>query len=229
MTYAGMVRTSLIDYPGHPACVLFTAGCNYDCFYCHNRSAIDGSEPTMSASVVHGFLEKRQGILEAVVISGGEPTLHGDLEELCVQVKSLGYLVKLDTNGSHPQVVQRLLQAHLVDCIAMDVKASWERYPQLCGPQAEPAMVQRTLEVLMACAIPWEIRTTVAPTLALQDLLEMASTLPTLPVWHLNVYRVPLHYRISDGPRISAWAPPRTVLEQWLVNIRSIQPNTSIS
>jgi len=125
MRFAGLQKNSLIDYPGKISCVLFLSGCNFDCPYCHNPDLVRGTLPQpayLDEKMVYDFLERSKAFLEGVVISGGEPTLKKDLIPLCEKIKQIGYSVKLDTNGSQPQVMKRLIDEGLVDYVAMDIK-----------------------------------------------------------------------------------------------------------
>lgn len=195
MTFAGLVRTSLIDYPGVPACVVFTAGCPYACTFCHNRRTQDGSA-TIPPEPVYAFLRKRAGLLGGVVVSGGEPTAQPDLETFCRLLKRLGYRVKLDTNGYRPDVVQTLLGEGLLDYLAIDYKAPAARYREICGEAADPAQVLRTIARVHASEVPYELRTTLFPGLTEADLLAMESEirdcLGTAPnFWRRNEFRPP--------------------------------------
>ncbi len=201
MIFGGIQRTSCIDFPKHLSCVLFTAGCDYDCFYCHNRQLLHGGA-SISTDEVMSFLQSRRGLLDAVVISGGEPTIHGNLFQFVSDVVSMGFLVKLDTNGGHPQVVAQLLDARLLSYVALDVKAPWERYQEICHASPEP--VAKTLDLLQSSDVPWEARTTVAPTLGPADLMAIAAVVPTGIQWRLNRYRIPSEYQSADAQRILA-------------------------
>ncbi|MBW1769313.1 MAG: anaerobic ribonucleoside-triphosphate reductase activating protein, partial [Deltaproteobacteria bacterium] len=131
MLFGGLQKSSLIDYPGKLSCVLFLSGCNFDCPYCHNPGLVKGrfsDHAQFEEKTVYDFLEKRRGFLDGVVVSGGEPTLQKDLVSLCEKLKEMGYPVKLDTNGSRPQVLRSLIDEGLVDYIAMDIKTDLLRY-----------------------------------------------------------------------------------------------------
>lgn len=209
MIWAGMVNSSLIDFPGCPACVLFTRGCPYDCFYCHNRDAIEEGGKILEEDAVLRFLRKRRGLLDGVVVSGGEPTLQPDLPAFFHMVREMGYQIKLDTNGARPDLVRLLLKEHLVDYVAVDVKAPWERYEEICGPGADAGQVRSTLAVLQNHDVPWEARTTVAPTLTPKDIIIVGATVPAGVLWRLNPYRVPERYRLADAVRVHAPALDR--------------------
>jgi pyruvate formate lyase activating enzyme len=163
MKIGGLQQQSFIDYPGRISCVLFLAGCNFDCPYCHNPQLAGSPEARperIAAAEVFAFLEQRRGWLEGVVISGGEPTLQPDLPELCRRVKELGYPVKLDTNGSRPQMLRALLREGLVDYLAMDIKTEPERYREGVARHCDGAAVLASLRILMASGVPYEFRTT---------------------------------------------------------------------
>ena len=164
MHFCGMNKTTLLDYPGHVAATLFTGGCNMRCPFCQNSTLVlvPWEQPEISEQEVLAFLRRRQRILEGVCITGGEPTLHPDLEDFIRRVRELGYLIKLDTNGYRPQILRRLLEEKLLDYVAMDIKASRERYGIACGvPELELRRIEESVELLKASAISYEFRTTV--------------------------------------------------------------------
>lgn len=215
MNIAGLVKTSTVDFPGQLAAVIFTAGCNLDCFYCHNRSLLTGSAPRIDEQEVIGFLHKRQGLLDGVVISGGEPALQPDLPDFIRQVRQLGYRVKLDSNGTRPAVLRRLLAEQLLDYVAVDYKAPWARYPEICDcTPADVEAVQSTFKLLRTANVAWEARTTVIPQLDEDDLLEMAQALPPAPLYVLQRYVRPALYRAEDRFRLEAsgFTPAQLVL-----------------
>lgn len=158
-----MQKTSLIDYPGKISCVLFVSGCNFACPYCHNPELARGCpapDQCMDESTVISFLRKRAGFLEGVVISGGEPTLATDLAPFCEAVKSLGYAIKLDTNGSRPEVVRSLIAGGLVDYISMDVKTDPQLYPRWIHRSCRPESILSSIRTILAGVVPHEFRTT---------------------------------------------------------------------
>ena len=134
MKIGGFQKLTLLDYPGQVACILFTAGCNFRCPFCHNAGLVTADRgPEASETEILAYLKKRQGILDGVVVSGGEPLLQFGLRPFLTAVKRLGYLVKLDTNGSFPDRLERLMREGLVDYVAMDLKHIPERYSQAAG------------------------------------------------------------------------------------------------
>jgi pyruvate formate lyase activating enzyme len=159
---AGLQKMTLLDYPGKVACTVFLQGCNFACPFCHNSPLLSfDAQPFMEEAALLAFLQKRQGILEGVCITGGEPTLYPGLENLLRQIKALGYGVKLDTNGSRPDVLRRLAGEKLIDYVAMDVKNSPSRYGQTVGvPGLKLGAVEESLAFLIGGPVPYELRTT---------------------------------------------------------------------
>ena len=186
MNIAGLIKTDTIDFPHRLAAVVFVTGCNYDCGFCHNRHLLTETK-LMDEKEVRGFLQKRAGMLDGIVLSGGEPTLQPDLPEFASWLKDLGYEVKLDTNGSRPAVVRELLSRGAVDYAAVDYKAPFARYSEICAASADG--VAETMEILRASAAEWEMRTTVIPELSEDDLAGMAKAVEALPLWALQLYR----------------------------------------
>lgn len=159
---AGLQKMTLLDFPGKVACTVFLGGCNYRCPFCHNTELFTGKvEEVMSTDAFLAFLEKRRGLLDGVCVSGGEPTLCPELEPLLKSIKALGFLVKLDTNGSRPNVLKQLVDAELVDYVAMDVKNCPRRYAETVGLEhMDLAAVEESLRFLIAGDTPYELRTT---------------------------------------------------------------------
>ncbi len=162
MVIAGLQKMTLLDYPGKVACTVFLQGCNFRCPFCHNRDLLGSGDAYMSVEQLLAFLRKRQGLLDAVCISGGEPTLQPDLESLVRDVKALGYAVKLDTNGSRPAVLKRLVEEGLLDYVAMDVKNAPARYGETVGADGIALTpIEESLQFLLGGAVDFELRTTV--------------------------------------------------------------------
>jgi pyruvate formate lyase activating enzyme len=163
MRIGGLQKSSLIDYPGKVSSVIFCSGCNFDCPYCHNPELVTGrgSCPAdFSDEKVFDFLQQRVGFLDGVVISGGEPTLQKDLVDTCTRVKALGYPVKLDTNGSRPQVLRRLIEEDLVDYIAMDLKTDPLQYKSYINHDCNPSALFASIQMIMDSGKDYEFRTT---------------------------------------------------------------------
>jgi pyruvate formate lyase activating enzyme len=179
MQAAGLQKTSLIDFPGKVCCVVFLTGCNFTCPYCHNPALALGRYPTrIPMAELVGFLARRKSLLDGVVITGGEPTLWAELPELCRSVHRLDLAVKLDTNGSRPEVLEALVHSGLVDYIAMDLKTVPHEYgPPLCPADTGPA-INRSIQVIMNSGVDYEFRTTcVPPFVDATRMARMASTI----------------------------------------------------
>ena len=194
MLLCGLQKTTLLDFPGHVACTVFTGGCNFRCPYCQNSELVldPAAFPKLSEEEVMTFLKRRKGILEGVCITGGEPTLQPDLPEFLRKVRELGYLVKLDTNGYRPEVLQSLMEEGLLDYVAMDVKASKEKYARTVGVSSvDLARLDRSISLLLGQdRIPYEFRTTVVKGLHdLADFEEIGKWLAGARVLFLQGYR----------------------------------------
>ncbi|HHV29120.1 anaerobic ribonucleoside-triphosphate reductase activating protein [Acetivibrio mesophilus] len=190
MKIAGIHKNSFVDFPGKLAIIAFTPGCNMNCFYCHNRTLISGSsEEFIDTDDFFQLLTKRKGFIDGVVISGGEPTLQKDLEGFMEKVKSLGYAVKLDTNGTNPYAIENLIDKGLVDYIAMDVKAPFTKYNEVCCTNVDIESIKKSIEVLKNSAVDYEFRTTVAPGLEMDDIFEIAKGIAGARLYVLQKYR----------------------------------------
>lgn len=163
MKIAGLQKMTLLDYPGKVACTVFLPGCNFCCPFCHNGELLGGDvPPLMDDTELLAFLEKRRGILDAVCITGGEPTLHSGLGNLMRAIKEMGYLVKLDTNGYRPNILKQLAADGVVDYVAMDIKNSPAKYAQTVGLVAmDLTAVEESMMFLLTGALDYEFRTTV--------------------------------------------------------------------
>ena len=162
MKISGLQKMTLLDYPGKVACTVFLGGCNFRCPYCHNSELLDGScDEIMPQQELLTFLHSRKGLLDAVCISGGEPTLQADLPDLLAAIKAMGYLIKLDTNGSRPEVLKDLVSRKLVDYVAMDIKNSPDRYEQTVGTSCRLPQIEESIRFLTENHVDYEFRTTV--------------------------------------------------------------------
>lgn len=160
----GLQKFTLLDYPGYTACIIFLKGCNMNCSYCHNYNLAQGEEDNlMPVADLYDFLKRRVGKLDGVVITGGEPTMHGDLPWFIQSIKSLGFKVKLDTNGTNPQMLEYLLNQHLVDYVAMDIKCSLDSYNKITRVHTNIYAVSKSIELIKQHARNYEFRTTVIP------------------------------------------------------------------
>lgn len=159
----GLQKISLVDYPGHVAATIFTIGCNMRCGYCHNPELVlpeQYLEP-IPVSYILDWLKTRQGKLDGVVITGGEPTMHASLVDFCLDLKSMGFLVKLDSNGTHPDMFAQMIDEKIVDFIAMDIKGPLARYSEISARPIDTDAIQRSIRLLIDSGIDHEFRTTI--------------------------------------------------------------------
>lgn len=216
MKIHGLNKLTLLDYPGHMACLIFTGACNYRCPFCHNASLVlnPNSQPAIREDEIFSFLESRKGILEGVCISGGEPTLQADLPEFIRKIRAMGFHVKLDTNGSRPGVLKALLDEELLDYVSMDIKNAPKKYlatigiPEesqdsdssasssdagkgaLCFDNLITDSVRQSAKLLMQSSIPYEFRTTVVKELHNEeDLLTIGKWLNGARAYYLQSFR----------------------------------------
>ena len=204
MIIAGLVKASCVDYPGKLSAVVFTQGCNMRCSFCHNRALLPTSGPPAMAydpEEVLAWLQTRQGLLDGVVVSGGEPTLRPGLVPFLRRVKELGFALKLDTNGTRPQVVQGLLRQGLVDFIAMDLKAPLRRYREICGSEeVNLDDLRRSVELIKNSGIAYQFRTTLAPQLGQADIQAIREDFLVGEHYVLQPYRPPAGAQLAaDG------------------------------
>ena len=192
MRFSGLQKLTLLDYPGTVACTLFTAGCNFRCPFCHNALLVTGKpEESLSEEQILDFLQKRQGMLEGVAITGGEPLLHEDLPDFLEKVRALGYRIKLDTNGTRPELLKKIVSAGLVDRVAMDIKNDPARYGAAVG-LAQPDMdaIGKSKDFLMTCGVDYEFRTTVVKGIHREpDILAMAKWIAGAREYYLQQYK----------------------------------------
>ena len=197
MRIAGLVKNSFLDYPGLITAVVFVPGCNMDCWYCHNRAL--WSNPTLlDMAQVLSFLEKRRGFLDGVVISGGEPTLQSGLPPFIRSVKQMGYLVKLDTNGLRPEVVETLLDE--LDYVAMDIKAPPGQLSRVVSFALDDEPIWRCAELLMGSGVDYEFRTTFMPKLDVEDIKEISRRISGARRYVLQQYRKTDERKLQPEP-----------------------------
>ncbi|MEA3453252.1 MAG: anaerobic ribonucleoside-triphosphate reductase activating protein [Patescibacteria group bacterium] len=178
MIIGGIQKNTLIDYPGKIAATIFVSGCNFKCPFCYNPELVlPGSivqASPISLKDIYSFLEERKGFLEAVVICGGEPTIYEDIIDFAKQIKDMGYLVKLDTNGSNPEILKKMISQKLLDYIAMDIKAPKERYQELAGTLVDIEKIEQSISILKKKETDYEFRTTIVPgLLTKEDILKI--------------------------------------------------------
>lgn len=196
MKILGLQKLTLLDFPGHVAAIVFTGGCNFRCPFCQNSSLVLAPQtvPEISEREFLDFLRRRQGLLDGVCVTGGEPTLHAGLPEFLATIRDAGYLVKLDTNGTNPAMLESLLADGLLDYIAMDIKAGPGNYARVCG-LTDPADhlladVRRSVDLLMHSGIDYEFRTTVVKGLhSADDFEEIAAWLSGCRAYFLQAFR----------------------------------------
>lgn len=163
MKIHGLQKMTLLDFPGRVACTVFLGGCDFRCPYCHNYELVTGeAPPLMEEQELLAFLEKRQGLLDGVAVTGGEPCLHKDLPDLLRKIRGMGFLTKLDTNGNHPEVLSLILEQGLADYVAMDIKNSPGKYAETSGcPDIQMDRIRESIALLTGGTIEYEFRTTV--------------------------------------------------------------------
>ena len=193
MQISGLQKLTLLDYPGTVACTIFTAGCNFRCPFCHNAMLVlpeQIEEASLSEDEVLKFLKKRQGVLEGVAVTGGEPLLHADMPQLLRKIKDLGYKIKLDTNGSNPKLLREIVGAGLVDRVAMDIKNSPEQYPETVGCRVSMAAVEESKNFLLSGTIDYEFRTTVVKGIHTEEsLIEAAKWIAGAKEYYLQQFK----------------------------------------
>ena len=180
MKIGAVQKFSMIDYDGKLAATIFTQGCNLRCPYCHNPELVkpEKYQPTIPEEQVFAFLKKRIGKLDAVVITGGEPTLHLDLHLFIKQIKQMGFLVKLDTNGTNPDILEHLLEEGLLDYLAMDIKAPLKKYSQVTGTSVDLVKIKKSIDLIKTSGIAYEFRSTlVEDLLTEEEVLDMGEFL----------------------------------------------------
>lgn len=228
MNIQGLQKMTLLDFPGKVACTVFTGGCNFRCPFCHNAGLVlpqQMSSSDITTEDVFSYLKKRKGILDGVCITGGEPLLQKDIEEFITEIKTLGFLVKLDTNGSFPDALQNLLQKKLLDYVAMDIKNCKEKYAQTVGCEhIDLAAVCKSMDILKNSNIPYEFRTTVVKEFhSTQDLVNLAKWIFGTKNYFLQSFTDSGNL-ISEGLHGYDEADLKAILEK----IRAILPSAEI-
>lgn len=227
MTIHGFQKMTLLDFPGKVACIVFTAGCNLRCPFCHNAPLVTRTDPAdrIDEDEVFAYLKKRQGIVDGVVITGGEPTLQKDLDDFIRRVRALGYAVKLDTNGTRPDVLAALLDEGLVDYVAMDIKNCPDRYAETVGIEGfDLAPVRRSIELLRQSGVEYEFRTTVA------DELHTPQDIGVLAAWIAHAPRYFIQPFVDSGDLVGTGlhAPSAEKLDEMRASAMVHLPNTAI-
>jgi len=194
MKIGGIQKTTLIDYPGKLACTVFLSGCNFRCPWCYSRELVIPDEiqkhPETSQKEVFDFLEKRKGLLEGVVICGGEPTINKNLPQFIKKIKDLGFSVKLDTNGSNPKMLKQLIDQELIDYVAMDVKVPKQEYSKIFEAKISPEDIEKSINILKRGKVNYEFRTTVVPeVLEKEDIIKIAKWIKGANKYYLQKFR----------------------------------------
>ena len=192
MKIVGLQKLTLLDYPGRVACTVFLGGCNFRCPFCHNGQLLENAPAVMSEQALLTFLKGRQGILDGVCITGGEPTLSSELPGLLRQIKELGYLVKLDTNGYRPEVLSDLLDKKLLDYIAMDIKSGYSNYAKVSGISNFCIdNIKKSISLIENSGISYDFRTTVVKELhSEKDFEEITSMLSSNSPYFLQSFKI---------------------------------------
>ena len=190
MNFSGFQKLTLLDFPGHVACTLFSKGCNFRCPFCHNAALVteEGNDVQFTEEEILGYLKKRKGVLDGVCFTGGEPLIQNQIADFMRKVKELGFLIKLDTNGSYPEKLKSLVEEGLVDYVAMDIKNSTERYGEtvdICN--YDTAKVEESIDFLLQNKVDFEFRTTiVAEYHTIQDIESIAKRIKGAPRYFLQ-------------------------------------------
>ncbi len=228
MNIAGLQKLTLLDFPGHTAATVFTPGCNLRCPFCHNVDLVVGNSfPLTSLDDFWAFLDKRHGLLDGVCITGGEPLLQPDLATFCAQIREREFKVKLDTNGSFPTRLRKLIQAQVIDYVALDVKNAPDRYAETVGvPSCDVSAVRESIEVLLEGKIGYEMRTTVVRELHDEEgLVRLARWIEGTQAWFLQ------NFEDGDGVlegagRFHPWDPDS--LRALMPRLRAIVPSAQL-
>ncbi len=213
MIIGGLQKLTLIDYPGKPACTVFLIGCNFRCPFCYSKELVLPKEikkqPKISEKDFFDFLKKRKGLIDGVVLCGGEPTINKDLPKFCKKIKKLGYLVKLDTNGSNPKILEKLIDEKLVDYMAMDIKAPLglksqitnyklqtnhklqiTKYEKATGTKVNLENIKKSIVIIKNSGIDYEFRTTVVPIIHIkEDIIQIAKEISPAKKYYIQNFR----------------------------------------
>lgn len=199
MKIGGIQKTSLLDYPELISAIIWTVGCNFRCPFCYNKDIVLGNVQLIPEKEVFSFLEKRRGMLEGLVITGGEPLLQGDISDFCEKVKKISYLIKIDTNGMYPEKLKELIDKKLINYVAMDIKAPKNKYDKLTNVKINIKKIEESIKILQNSKIDYEFRTTFVPELLTKnDIIEIAKWLNGSKKFYLQQFK-------SNPPLVSAY------------------------
>ena len=226
MKIHGLQKMTLLDFPGHVACTVFLRGCDCRCPFCHNFELVDGTaKPIMDDEELLRFLKGRKGLLDGVAFTGGEPCMNPGLKDLIIQIRELGFKIKLDTNGFHPEVLKELLSAGLLDYVAMDIKNSPAKYAVTCGlNDVDMDKIYQSISLLKESGIDYEFRTTVIDEFhEKSDFDEIGKMIEGAPRYYLQAFtdrdsvpfgnlHAPNKQRMLEFAEVSAFFVPETHL-----------------
>ena len=221
MIVSGLQKLTLLDFPGKTACIIFTRDCNFRCPFCHNADLVIGETAPLDDEELFAYLDKRKKLLDGVVITGGEPLLQKDIADFIRRVRSFGYAVKLDTNGTYPDRLKALLDEGLIDYVAMDIKNGEEEYLKTAGVSNEAllARVRESVSLIMSSGVPYEFRTTVVKGLHTKEtLLSAFAMIKGAERYFLQGF---VDSGSVLGQNVSAFSPEEmkrflSVLRQWI-------------
>ena len=189
MLIGGFQKMTLLDYPGKIACIVFTHGCNFRCPYCHNAALVCEEYDGISEQEIIDYLKKRKGILDGVCVSGGEPFLQKDLLDFLKKVKELGYCVKVDTNGTSPDLLRQAVEQGLCDYVAMDIKNSLDKYAMTADAELDNKKIKESVEFLLSGRVDYEFRTTVTRELhTKEDMKEIGKLIAGAKRYYLQTF-----------------------------------------
>lgn len=190
MKIGGIQKTSLLDYPDKISAIIWTVGCNFRCPFCYNKDIVEGKTEIIPEEEVISFLKKRKGLLEGLVVTGGEPLLQEDITGFLEKIKKLGYPVKIDTNGSFPEKLKELIDKKLVDYLSMDVKAPKNKYTQLTGKKIDIKKIQKSIKIIQDSDIDYEFKTTFVPNLLTkEDIIKIGEWLKGSKKYYLQQFK----------------------------------------
>jgi pyruvate formate lyase activating enzyme len=220
MKIGGLQKTTLIDFPGRIAATVFLVGCNLSCPWCYSSEIVlpekIKNHPTLPEKEFFKFLKERRGLLEGVVVCGGEPTFNKDLPSFIKKIKKMGYFVKLDTNGSNPKMLGELIKKKLVDYVAMDIKVPKSRYGEIFGKNVKVEDIEKSIKILNNSKINFEFRTTIVPNIHQKDdILEIVRWISPAKKYFLQNFR-------AEKTIDPAFAEIRPYSQEWLLEVQKI-------
>lgn len=224
MKISGFQKLSLVDFDGHISATIFASGCNFACPFCHNSGLVQGAEPTLNENEILEYLKKRFGLLDSVCISGGEPTLYPDLPKFIEKIKALGYIIKLDSNGTNLDMLKYLVENKLIDYIAMDIKNSFEKYSSTIGKEFDTEILRDSIKYIMSCGIDYEFRTTLVQELhSKEDIEDISKMIKGAKRYYLQKFEDSGHC-IKQGLS----AVPKNVANEYVEILKKNIPNTCL-